>query len=246
MYYDFVYEQNFGSFYNTLTTYTLNVIHQILPTGTILDFGAGTGRLTIPLLETGYHVIAVEKSRGMVEELLRKAKEKNLQPNLHHCSISEYENGKADMALALFTVLSYSITEEELSKNIHNICRHINPSGYFFFDLPNTVFFNRAQLINMETPHFRRTVELINLKDNIYTYREKCSGIFNGQEFCYEDKFQIRYWELSTLDKLLTQNSFFEDTSKSFSHFSSTGSTYKLYKKNEAISDNISRRASDY
>jgi 16S rRNA A1518/A1519 N6-dimethyltransferase RsmA/KsgA/DIM1 with predicted DNA glycosylase/AP lyase activity len=119
MYYDFVYEQTFGSLYHTLATYTLNVINQILPTGTILDFGAGTGRLTIPLLEAGYHVIAVEKSRGMIGELLRKAKEKNLQPNIHPCSISEYENGKADMALALFTVLSYSITEDELSKNIH-------------------------------------------------------------------------------------------------------------------------------
>lgn len=48
-YYDFVYEQTFGSFYNNLTTETLNVINQILPKGTILDFGAGTGRLSFPL-----------------------------------------------------------------------------------------------------------------------------------------------------------------------------------------------------
>jgi len=33
-YYDFVYEQTFGSFYDNLTTETLNVINQILPKGT--------------------------------------------------------------------------------------------------------------------------------------------------------------------------------------------------------------------
>ena len=113
-YYDFVYEQTFGSFYDNLTTETLNVINQILPKGTILDFGAGTGRISFPLTEKGYSVIAVEKSSGMVNSFKRKSKEYNLEMKIHNCSISEYENGKAELAIALFTVLSYSIAEIEL------------------------------------------------------------------------------------------------------------------------------------
>ena len=230
-YYDFVYEQTFGSFYCNLTIETLNVINQILPKGSILDFGAGTGRLSFPLTEQGYNVIAVEKSIGMVDDFKRKLDRQNSDIKIYNYSISEYENGKADLAIALFTVLSYSITEDELSKNIENICKHIHPDGYFFFDLPNTVFFNAGRLTNINTDTFRRTVELTSNNENdIYTYREQCSGIFNGQEFNYEDEFKIRYWEISTLDKLLRENRF-NDTLKTFPQFNSTGSTYKLYKR---------------
>ena len=230
-FYDFVYEQTFGSFYNNLTKETINVINQIFPKGTILDFGAGTGRLSFPLTKQGYTVIAVEKSIGMVKEFIRKADEYNLEMKIQNCSISEYQNGKVDLAIALFTVLSYSISEDELSKNITNICKHINSNGYFFFDLPNTVFFNAGRLTNIQTNNFKRIVDLTsNSENDIYIYKESCSGICKGQEFSYEDEFKIRYWTESTLDKLLGENGFI-DTLKTFPQFNSTGSTYKLYKK---------------
>ena len=86
-------------------------------------------------------------------------------------------------------------------------------------------------MTNIDTNTFRRLVELkSNNEDDIYTYKEQCSGIFNEQEFSYEDEFKIRYWEISTLDKLLSKNGF-KDTLKSFPQFNSTGSTYKLYKR---------------
>jgi 2-polyprenyl-3-methyl-5-hydroxy-6-metoxy-1,4-benzoquinol methylase len=230
-YYDFVYEQTFGSFYNSLTTETLKIINQILTKGTILDFGAGTGRLSIPLTEQGYNVIAVEKSSGMVSDFKRKLVERNREIEIHNCSISEYENGKADLAIALFTVLSYSITEYELSKNVHSICKHIKSNGYFFFDLPNTVFFNTGRLTNIQTTNFRRLVELTSNNENdTYTYKEQCSGVFNGEEFSYQDEFKIRYWTLNTLDSLLMDYGF-KDTLEGFPQFDSTGSTYKLYKR---------------
>jgi len=230
-YYDFIYEQTFGSFYSKFTTETLNVINQILPKGTILDFGAGTGRLSFPLAKQGYNVIAVEKSIGMVEKFKSKFEGENSKIEINNCSILEYKNGKGDLAIALFTVLSYSITDDELSKNIENICKHINQDGYFFFDLPNTVFFKPGRLINIDTKSFRRLVELTsNSESDIYTYKEQSSGIFNGQEFSCEDEFKIRYWEISTLDKLLRENGFC-DTLKTFPQFNSTGSTYKLYKR---------------
>ena len=231
IYYDFVYEQTFGSFYDNLTTETINTINEILPEGNIIDFGAGTGRLSFPLTEQGYSVIAVEKSKGMAEEFKRKVDNSNLDVKIHNCSISDYQNGSADLALAIFTVLSYSLTEDELSRNIKTICQHINPNGYFFFDLPNTVFFNAGRLINIDTANFKRSVKLTSNNENdIYTYKELCSGIYNGKVFNYQDEFRIRYWSLDTLDKLLAKNGF-SDTLKTFSQFNSTGSTYKLYQR---------------
>jgi len=227
-YYDFVYERNFGSLYKNFTNKSLNAINQILPKGTILDFGAGTGRLSLPLAEQGYNVIAVEKSIGMVNELKRKLENQNFKIKINHCSISDYENGNSDLAIALFTVLSYSITEDELSKNIENICKHINSGGYFFFDLPHIGLFANE---DYNDNNLRRHIEIISNKEtDIYTYKEQCSGVFNGQEFNYEDEFKIRYWEISTLDNLLKKNGF-NDTLQSFSQFNLMGATYKLYKK---------------
>ena len=55
--YDHVYEQTYGDFYRDLTVETLDQINQILPSGTIIDYGAGTGRLSIPLSNQGFKVI---------------------------------------------------------------------------------------------------------------------------------------------------------------------------------------------
>ncbi len=47
--YDLAYEEEFGAFYATLTQGTVEAITGLLPPqGSIVDFGAGTGRLAIP------------------------------------------------------------------------------------------------------------------------------------------------------------------------------------------------------
>lgn len=230
-YYDFVYETTFGNFYRRLTDLTLDGISGMLPTGTVLDFGAGTGRLTIPLKQNKYEVIAVEKSSGMVRELKRKCVANGLDIPVFNCSIAEYSNGQADLALALFTVLSYSTTEHELSENIASVCRHIKPNGYFFFDLPNSVFFDSKRIIDIRRDNFSRSAKLTESgENNVYIYKEACSGIFDGEPFHCEDEFPIRYWSPETLDKLLTDNGM-SDTLKRFAEFATTGSTYKSYRK---------------
>jgi SAM-dependent methyltransferase len=230
-YYDFVYEQTFGGYYDALTTETLKVIKQILPDATIIDFGAGTGRLAIPLAEHGHKVLAVEKSAGMVNEFKRKLSRGNAEIEIHNCSISGYGGGKADLAIALFTVLSYSVSEEELTKNLQAICKSVGAGGYFFFDLPGTLFFQSGRIIQKESANFNRIVDIAATEQlDIYTYHERCSGVFYGKEFGYEDEFKIRYWKMSAVERILNENGFM-DTTQTFPQFSSTGSTYKLFKK---------------
>lgn len=100
-YYDYIYETTYGGIYNKLTADTLQIIRQILPAGTIADFGAGTGRLSIPLKLEGYEVIAVERSKPMADVIIEKAAAINLSLHVKNCSISEFENGKVDLALCL-------------------------------------------------------------------------------------------------------------------------------------------------
>jgi SAM-dependent methyltransferase len=230
-YYDFVYEQTFGGYYYALTAETLKVIKQILPEGSIIDFGAGTGRLTIPLSEQGYKLTALEKSAGMVNEFNRKLSKGNALIDIHNCSISEYDGASADLALALFTVLSYSISEEELTRNLHVICKSVRSGGHFFFDLPSTLFFQGGRIIQKESAQLNRVVDVLATDQlDIYTYHERCSGVFNGKDFRYEDEFKIRYWEISIVERILSENGFI-DTTQTFPQFNSTASTYKLFKK---------------
>ena len=230
-YYDFVYEKTFGVFYDSMTTETLSVIKNIFQEGSLIDFGAGTGRLAIPLAEHGYKVVAVEKSAGMVKEFNRKLSRVKAGVEIHNCSISEYDGASADLVMALFTVLSYSISEEELTKNIQAICKSVRSSGYFFFDLPSTLFFQVGRIIQKESAILKRIVDIAATEQiDIYTYHERCSGMINGKDFNYEDEFKIRYWKMSEVERILNENGFI-DTLQTFPQFNSTGSTYKLFKK---------------
>ena len=229
--YDFVYETTFGPIYQNLTGMTIQVIHEILPEGTILDFGAGTGRLAIPLSMKGYNVISIEKSQPMAEILKGKALLKNLNIPVHSCSINEFDNGKGDLALALFTVLSYTITNQEMKENITNISRHLKPGGYFFFDLPQNVFFNHhlPQIIQRQNLQRKISIVPFNMEDQVYTYSEQCTGNNQGVHFEYEDHFQIRNWDLNEIDDLLVEYGLIRV--KEYAQFMNTGARYFLYKK---------------
>jgi SAM-dependent methyltransferase len=231
IYYDFVYKNTFGNLYQTFTDKTIQVIKEILLKGKILDFGAGTGRLSIPLAINKYEVIAIERSKSMAEILTINAKEKRQEFQINNCSISEFKNGKADMALSLFTVLSYATTENEMKENISSISQNLNTNGYLFFDLPGSVFFNTKILIDINKKEIKRNVTLTNKNgSNIYTYSEDCSGEMKGVKFYYTDKFDIRHWDIKEINQHL-KNEGFVKVEKDFSYFESTGSTYHLYQK---------------
>ncbi|GHB49156.1 class I SAM-dependent methyltransferase [Mongoliitalea lutea] len=229
--YDKVYQLTFGGIYESFTNTTLREINKILPAGSILDFGAGTGRLSIPLVQQGYEVIAVEQSSGMVDVFKEKCAEKGLTFPIYPCSIANYSNGSADLALAVFTVLSYIIDEEEMLKSLQNITDHLNPNGLFFFDLPDNVFFANPVLFNINRPDFQRKVT-INPSGvhQIFNYREQGSLVFDGATKNYEDEFPIRQWDWASIDRLLVMAGL-TNTGRTFPTFNGTGSTYKLYQK---------------
>ncbi len=226
--YEFVYEQCFGNYYRQLTEEMLRLIKSEPNKGSIIDFGAGTGRLSIPLAQSGYEVDAVEISAGMCKELTDKSDDLNLPLNVHHCSILDYKGGEAEMAIAIFTVLSYITTEKEMRKAINNISKHIISGGHFLFDLPGVILFNNSYFNNSV---LRRQINITpSGSTDIYNYFEVCSGEYKGMPFEYEDTFEIRYWRQDLIDNMLTEAGLV-DTGIHFYQFSGTGSNYKMYKK---------------
>lgn len=51
----------------------IHLVQGVPPGGSVLDVGAGTGRVSIPLVKAGFRVTAVEKNEGMAQGLVEEA-----------------------------------------------------------------------------------------------------------------------------------------------------------------------------
>jgi hypothetical protein len=51
--YDHIYETDFCDFYREFTTATIDIIQRYLDSGTVIDYGAGTGRVSIQISMDG-------------------------------------------------------------------------------------------------------------------------------------------------------------------------------------------------
>jgi SAM-dependent methyltransferase len=187
---------------NAYTAQTLAVINDYQPQGTIIDCGAGSGRLAIPLARMNYSVIAVEQSSEMCAVLQQKMTKHNLQFPVYNCSMEQYSAAVCNMALALFTVFIYCLSEEHLRAQLQTICAHILPGGFFFFDIPHeSLFESQTRSMCGIQKHIR--IEQTS-QEHIFDYYEHCISIRKKMPFDYKEHFQIRYWPPEIFERILT------------------------------------------
>jgi len=105
-------------------------------TYTILDLGCGTGGHALPLAKRGYAVTGVDRSESMISEAHRKA----MGPGAWPCGFMQgdvrtLDLGRAfDAVIAMFAVISYQTTNEDLASTFYTARRHLEPGGLFVFD----------------------------------------------------------------------------------------------------------------
>lgn len=227
--YDLAYERSFGPFYDTLTETTLETISTLTPApANVVDFGAGTGRLTIPLARMGYDVTAVEPSSAMAKRLKEKADASNLQLHLVNTTMQEFEEKERyDLALCVFTVVLYILDEASLEKAFLKTSKALKTGGTLLLDIPDHQLF---QDFVYEEAGFRRKVCINPVGGHVYRYHESLSIDNHGTTTTYEDTFEIRYWPQSTVFEALKTAGFelFDDLSK---RFAGTGSSYVTWRK---------------
>jgi SAM-dependent methyltransferase len=96
----------------------------------ILEFGSGTGGHAKFLVQKGYKVHGIEKSKNMIANC-KKIKGFTFQ-NGDICKINLRK--KYDIVLSLFHVLSYQTTETNINNFFKNARHHLKPNGLFGFD----------------------------------------------------------------------------------------------------------------
>jgi SAM-dependent methyltransferase len=104
----------------------------------ILDIGAGTGRIALPLAEKGVKVFCVEPSPAMREQFEKKLKDRpELAENIQLIAgnASSFNLNRTFPAAFLASIFDHFLNDEERSSSMHNIARHLQPGGILVFDV---------------------------------------------------------------------------------------------------------------
>ena len=222
--YDAAYAHSFGKIYEALTTVTLeNVAKLQPPPARIIDFGAGTGRLSLPLAKAGYFVVAVDPCAEMLDMLRSKAATQNLTVNTIPCRMQdEFQSAPFDIALCVFTVLLYLLDEASLAASLRRAAAVLRPGGRLLFDIPSRQLFHSYR---WETPDFVREVTVTAETGELFRYEEAIRVSDGGRWTDYADSFQIRLWQETEIFSALKQAGFVveEDLSR---QFACSGSKY--------------------
>lgn len=194
--YDEAYRRSFGDFYDHLTAATVDCIQKVQPPpARVVDFGAGTGRLALPLAKAGYSVVAVDPCPEMLAVLNSKAENERLPIQAVCCRMQDkFESAPFDLALCVFTVLLYLLDEAALCASFQSAAAAVRPGGRLLLDVPSRQLFHSY---NRVAPDFVRDVRVTPETDILFRYDETIRVQRDGGWLKHEDSFQIRYWEQS-------------------------------------------------
>lgn len=102
---------------------------------TILDLGCGTGGHAIPLAQRGYQVVGVDRSPAMLERARRKAQEAGVLVEFVEGDIRTVDLERTfDAVIAMFSAISYQISNADLAAACCTARRHLKPGSIFTFD----------------------------------------------------------------------------------------------------------------
>ncbi len=114
---------------------------ELEPGSSILEWGAGTGRVTFPLARAGHRVCAVDASRPMLARLEERRKKANpaiaeridsRRGDMRTLRVSD----QFPLILATFNVVAHLQTFRDMGAFLKNVSRHLAPDGRFIFDVP--------------------------------------------------------------------------------------------------------------
>lgn len=221
--YDLAYTEEYGAFYERLTTLTIAEIERLIaPCSSIVDFGAGSGRLSIPLARAGHNVTAVEPSGPMLQQLQSAAG--GLKIKCIQATMQDFQGAPTfDLAICVFTVVIYLLDHDQLSQAISSAKRCLKRGGKLLLDVPSRAVFQSHRCC---TERLNRSVSIRPWEGDVHEYQEEIEVICSsGDRRTFEDRFLIRAWAPKDVLSVAEQSGFAltEDLTE---RFSGAGSNY--------------------
>ena len=197
-----------GKDYAAEADYVNELIRRYLPGATsVLDLGCGTGRHAIKFVEKGYYVVGVDRSHEMIAKADNNRKQ--LLPQLRErVTFKSHDirdlrlDRQFDAVVALFHVVSYQTSNDDLIAAFTTAKSHLRTDGLFIFDCwygpgvltdPPVVRVNRMQqgahrLLRIAEPTMRVNEDLVDVHYGFVTT--------GGPTACseFEETHRMRYF----------------------------------------------------
>jgi SAM-dependent methyltransferase len=120
------------------------------PGGSVLEFGIGTGRLALPLIERGHPVAGVEGSAEMVEQLRAKPGGADLEVEVGN--FAEIGPGGTFAVVVLAWNTIYALPSQQAQIDCFaNAAAHLDPGGLFLIDtwVPDPGAFRHGRAVRL-------------------------------------------------------------------------------------------------
>ncbi|HOO96637.1 MAG TPA: class I SAM-dependent methyltransferase [Caldisericia bacterium] len=122
----------------------------------ILELCAGTGRLTIPLAQSGFNMTGVDFTDSMLEQGLKKTMELGLNIDWVKSDIRDFNLDKQfDMIFIPFNSMLHLQTNKDIVDTFKCVRNHLKPEGRFVIDIFNPSMEILARDPNQRFKHSR-------------------------------------------------------------------------------------------
>jgi SAM-dependent methyltransferase len=136
-YYDLFYEDKL---YEDEAAFVARLVHEQAPHAhSILELGCGTGRHALALARQGFSLTGIDLSPRMIERAKARLVDARLLPGSRvNFGVGDARttrfNQTFDAVTSLFHVMSYQVTNEDLTETIRTAASHLAADGVFVFD----------------------------------------------------------------------------------------------------------------
>jgi SAM-dependent methyltransferase len=123
-----------GMFSEEVLSPAVDRLAELADGGRALEFGIGTGRVAIPLVERGVPVAGVEYSRPMIARLREKVGS-DVLPVVRGDMSSARVSGAFDLVYLVFNTIANLLTQDAQVRCFRNAAAHLRPGGRFVIEL---------------------------------------------------------------------------------------------------------------
>ncbi len=102
--------------------------------GAALEFAVGTGRIAVPLADSGVPVTGIELSEAMLARLRTKADEAAIPVTVGDMATTRVP-GRFALVYLVYNTISNLLSQAEQVECFHNAARHLHPGGRFVVEL---------------------------------------------------------------------------------------------------------------
>jgi ribosomal protein S18 acetylase RimI-like enzyme/SAM-dependent methyltransferase len=101
----------------------------------VLELGSGTGRILIPLLESGFDICGIDTSPHMLDRCRAALHAKGLKAELHQQSMLDFALPQKYRVILLASgSLGLFISDDDIHRMFERVVAHLEPGGLFIYE----------------------------------------------------------------------------------------------------------------